>query len=281
MIMKNYKPYTPSRRKMTVVDYGNLSKERPMKSATTKIKQRAGRNNLGRITVRHKGAGVKKLYRLLDFYQNKDSVEGRIEALEYDPYRSAFIARVVYADGDRRYHLAYSGAKVGDKILTSDKAPLKRGNRLPLSKIPVGYEVHNVEITPGRGGKIIRSAGSSTQILAHEGKYVHLKMPSGEVRKVLSGNLATIGQVSNQEHSLTVIGKAGRKRLMGVRPTVRGAAMNPVDHKYGGGEGRQPRGTKRPKDIWGNVIGGPKTRNKKKWSNKMIVKRRVSKRNKK
>jgi large subunit ribosomal protein L2 len=278
--MKKFKPYTPSRRKMTVVDYSTLSKNNPLRSATINIKRNFGRNNLGRITVRHKGGGVKRLYRIVDFKQDKYDVPGKIEVLEYDPYRSAFIMRVSYADGDRRYHLAYDKAKVGDVIVTSEQAPLKDGNRLPLSKIPVGYSVHNVEIQPGRGGKIIRSAGSSTQVLAHDGKYAHLKLPSGEVRKVLSENLATTGQVSNQEHSLTVIGKAGRKRLMGVRPTVRGAAMNPVDHKYGGGEGRQPRGTKRPKDIWGNVIGGPKTRNKKKWSNKLIIKRRVSKRNK-
>jgi len=265
---------------MTVVDYGALSKNNPMRSATINIKRNFGRNNLGRITVRHKGGGVKRLYRMIDFKQNKYDVPGTIEAMEYDPYRSAFIMRVSYADGDKRYHLAYNKARVGDTIVTSEQAPLKDGNRLPLSKIPVGYPVHNVEIQPGRGGQIIRSAGSSTQILAHDGKYAHLKMPSGEVRKVLLGNLATTGQVSNQEYSLTVIGKAGRKRWMGVRPTVRGAAMNPVDHPYGGGEGRQPRGTKRPKDVWGNVIGGPKTRRKKKWSNRLIIKRRVGKRSK-
>ncbi|MBU2101401.1 50S ribosomal protein L2 [Patescibacteria group bacterium] len=279
--MKKYKPYTPSRRQMTVVEYDGLSKDRPMKSSTVKIKQRAGRNNLGRITVRHKGSGAKRLYRLVDFNQDKLDIQGRVEALEYDPYRSAFITRVVYVDGERRYHLAHAESKVGDKIITSEKAPLKNGNRLPISKIPVGYQVHNIETMPGQGGKIIRSAGSSAQVLAHDSKYAQLKMPSGEVRKILAKNLATLGQVSNQEHSLTVIGKAGRKRLMGIRPTVRGAAMNAVDHKYGGGEGRQPRGTKRPKDIWGNVIGGPKTRKKTKWSNKLIIKRRVSRRNKK
>lgn len=264
---------------MTIVDYGSLSRTKPMKSATVSLKRKVGRNNLGRITVRHKGGGVKRLYRQIDFRQDKYDIPGKIKTLEYDPYRSAFIMRVVYADGEERYHLAYDKAKAGDTIITSRNAPLKEGNRLPLEKIPIGYPVHNVEIQPGRGGKIIRSAGSSTQVLAHEGKYVHLKMPSGEVRRVLRENLATTGQVSNQEHSLTVIGKAGRKRLMGIRPTVRGAAMNPVDHKYGGGEGRQPRGTKRPKDIWGNVIGGRKTRKKQKWSNRLIVKKRVSKKN--
>lgn len=264
---------------MTVVSYSALSGVKPMRSATVNLKRNSGRNNLGRITVRHKGGGVKRLYRMVDFKQDKYDIQGKIEAIEYDPYRSAFIMRVAYTDGERRYHLAYDKASVGDIILTSEKAPLKDGNRLPLSKIPVGYPVHNVELQPGKGGKIIRSAGSSTQVLAHEGRYAHLKMPSGEVRKVLSNNLATTGQVSNQEYSLTVIGKAGRKRLMGIRPTVRGTAMNPVDHKYGGGEGKQPRGTKRPKDIWGNVIGGRKTRRKKKWSNKLVVKKRVSKRN--
>jgi len=265
---------------MTVVNYGVLSKSRPVKSMTIAIKRHAGRNSFGRVTTRHQGGGVKRLYRQVDFAQNKYDIPGKIEALEYDPYRSAFIMRVVYVDGDRRYHVAYNNARVGDTVVTSKQASLKEGNRLPLGKIPVGYLIHNVEIKPGRGGKIIRSAGSSAQILAHDGQYAHLKMPSGEVRKMPLGGLATVGQVSNQEYSLTVVGKAGRKRLMGIRPTVRGTAMNPVDHKYGGGEGRQPRGTKRPKDIWGNVVGGVKTRSKKKWSNALIVKRRVGKRSK-
>ena len=279
--MKKYNPYTPSRRQMTTVDYSGLSKDGPMKSATKGMKRHAGRNNLGRITVRHQGGGVKRKYRMVDFAQDKFDIPGKIEGLEYDPYRSAFIMKVLYADGERRYHLAHSKAKVGDKVLTSQKAALDVGNRIPLVKIPSGYEVHNLEIKPGRGGKIIRSAGSSAQVLGHDGKYSQIKMPSGEVRKILSAGLATLGQVSNPEHSLVVIGNAGRKRRMGVRPTVRGSAMNAVDHKYGGGEGRQPRGTKRPKDKWGNIIGGPKTRKKTKWSNKLIVKRRVSKRNKK
>ncbi|MDZ4231352.1 MAG: 50S ribosomal protein L2 [Patescibacteria group bacterium] len=278
--MKKYKPYTASRRQMTTVDYSVLTDIKPLKSATVGQKRYAGRNNLGRITVRHQGGGVKQNYRLVDFKQDKLDIPGVVEALEYDPNRSAFIARVVYADGERCYHLAHSKTKVGDKIKTSNKASLKVGNRMPLKKIPVGYEIHNIETKPGLGGKIVRSAGSSAQVLSHDAGYSHLKMPSGEVRKIPSGGLATLGQVANPEHSLTVIGNAGRKRRMGVRPTVRGAAMNPVDHKYGGGEGRQPRGTKRPKDIWGNITGGKKTRNKKKWSNKLIVKRRTSKRNK-
>ncbi len=265
---------------MTTVSYSDLDKIRPMKSALVGIKRRAGRNTGGRITVRHKGGGVKRLYRLVDFRQDKLDVPARIEALEYDPYRSAFIMRVLYGDGERRYHLAHSGAKVGSQITFSAKAPLKDGNRLPLRRIPVGYSVYNVELEPGRGGKIIRSAGSAAQVLAYEGDYVHLRMPSGEIRRVLADGFATLGQVSNPEHNLVVVGKAGRKRLMGVRPTVRGTAMNPVDHKYGGGEGKQRRGTKRPKDIWGNITGGHKTRKPKKWSNRLILKRRVSKKKK-
>ena len=278
--MKKYKGYTQSRRNMTTVEYGGLSKVKPMKSATVGFKSHAGRNNAGRITVRHQGAGVKQVYRIINFKQDKLDVPGRIEALEYDPYRSAFIARVVYKDGERHYHLAHSKAQVGDNILVSAKAPLKAGNRVPLKKIPAGYNVHNLETRPGGGGKIIRSAGSAAQVLSHDGDYTQIKMPSGEVRKLPSIGFATLGQVSNPEHNLVVIGNAGRARRMGIRPTVRGTAMNPRDHKYGGGEGRQPRGTKRPKDKWGNITGGRKTRKPKKWSNILIVSRRVSRRNK-
>ena len=265
---------------MTTVDYGGLSKVKPMKASTTGIKKRAGRNNTGRITVRHQGGGVKQVYRIIDFKQNKLDIPARIEALEYDPYRSAFIARVVYRDGERHYHLAHSTAKVGDSLIISVKSPLKAGNRTILKKIPAGYEVHNLETRPGEGGRIIRSAGSAAQVLGHDGDYTQIKMPSGEVRKLPSAGFATLGQVSNPEHNLVVIGNAGRRRRMGIRPTVRGTAMNQRDHKYGGGEGRQPRGTKRPKDKWGNITGGRKTRKPKKWSNKLIVKRRVSIRNK-
>ncbi len=263
---------------MTVVSYGILSKVEPMKSALLRLKSNAGRNNQGRITVRHQGGGVKKLYRVVDFKQNKLNVPGRVEALEYDPYRSAFIMRVLYKDGDRRYLLAPKDIKVGEKIVTSEKMTLSLGNRLPLKNIPVGYGVYNVELTPGKGGEVVRSAGSQAQVLAHEDGYTHLKLPSGEVRKILWGNFASLGQVSNPDHNLVNIGKAGRSRLMGIRPTVRGTAMNPVDHPYGGGEGKQPRGTKRPKTLWGKVTGGHKTRNKKKWSGKLIVSRRGKKR---
>jgi len=263
---------------MTVVSYGILSKVEPMKSALLRLKSNAGRNNQGRITVRHQGGGVKKLYRVVDFKQNKLNVPGKVEALEYDPYRSAFIMRVLYKDGDRRYLLAPKDIKVGEEIVTSEKVILSLGNRLPLKNIPVGYGVYNIELTPGKGGEVVRSAGSQAQVLAHEDGYTHLKLPSGEVRKILWGNFASLGQVSNPDHNLVNIGKAGRSRLMGIRPTVRGTAMNPVDHPYGGGEGKQPRGTKRPKTLWGKVTGGHKTRNKKKWSGKLIVSRRGKKR---
>lgn len=262
---------------MTVVSYGVLSKVEPMKSALLRLKSNAGRNNQGRITVRHQGGGVKKLYRVIDFKQNKFGVSGKIEALEYDPYRSAFIMRVLYKDGDRRYLLAPKDIKIGEEIVTSDKAALSLGNRLPLKNIPVGYGVYNIELTPGKGGEVVRSAGSVAQVLAQEDGYTHLKLPSGEVRKILWGNFASLGQVSNPDHNLVNIGKAGRSRKMGVRPTVRGTAMNPVDHPYGGGEGRQPRGTKRPKTLWGKVTGGHKTRNKKKWSSKLIVSKKANK----
>lgn len=262
---------------MTVVDYGILSKVRPMKLALSRLKSNAGRNNQGRITMRHQGGGVKKLYRILDFKQDKLNIPGKVETLEYDPYRSAFIMKVLYKDGDRRYLLAPRDIEVGSEIVTSEKAALSLGNRLLLKNIPVGYGVYNIELTPGKGGEIVRSAGSQAQILAHEDVYTHLKLPSGEVRKVLWNNFASLGQVSNPDHNLVTIGKAGRSRLMGIRPTVRGTAMNPVDHPYGGGEGRQPRGTKRPKTIWGKVTGGRKTRNKKKWSGKLIVSRRGKK----
>jgi large subunit ribosomal protein L2 len=266
---------------MTVVDYGVLSNVSPMRSALVKLKKGTGRNNQGRITTRHRGGGAKRLYRVIDFKQQKMDIKGRIEAIEYDPNRSCFIARVVYLDGERRYVLAADKVKVDDTIITSEKAPYKPGNRMMLKNIPVGYAVHNVELNPEKGGQIIRSAGSQAQVLAHEGGYTHLRLPSGEVRKVLSGCFATLGQVSNPDHGLVTVGKAGRKRHMGRRPVVRGTVMNPVDHPYGGGEGRQPRGTKRPKTKWGKVTGGRKTRNKKKWSNTLIVSRRAKKRRKK
>jgi len=280
--MKKYKPTTPGRRKMTVTDYGVLSKIKPEKKLLVKLPTRAGRNNFGRITVRHQGGGVKKLYRLVDFKQtDKLDVLAKIVSLEYDPYRTAFIMKILYQDGEYRYILAPSGVKVGDKIIASEKAPLNPGNRLMLKNIPIGYYIYNVELNFGKGGQIIRSAGSSGQILAQDAGYTHIKLPSGEVRKVMWGNFASLGEVSNSDWRLVTIGKAGRSRKMGIRPTVRGSAMNPVDHPYGGGEGRQPRGTRRPKTKWGKVTGGRKTRRNKKWSNILIVNRRQSKRKKK
>jgi large subunit ribosomal protein L2 len=278
--MKRYKPTTPSRRKMTVVDYRLLSRVKPMKSALRPLKKSAGRNNQGRITVRHRGGGAKRLYRLVDFKQtDKMNIPAKVETLEYDPNRTSFIMRVLYRDGERRYLLAPAEIKTGDEIVTAAAAPLKIGNRMQLQNIPVGYSVYNVELQPGKGGQIVRGAGAEAQVLAHDADYTHLKLPSGEVRKVLSRNFASLGKVSNPEHNLVVIGKAGRKRLMGIRPTVRGSAMNPVDHPYGGGEGRQPRGTKRPKTKWGKVA-GRKTRKRGKWSDKLIVKRRTKKKKK-
>lgn len=276
--MKKYNPTTPSRRFITVPDYGRISREKPQKSMLRRIKSHAGRNHHGRITMRHQGGGNKALYREIDFKQNKIEIPGRVESLQYDPYRTAFIALVVYKDGERRYILAPNGLKIGDPVITGDNVSFEVGNRTLLNRIPVGTFVHNVEISPGKGGQLARSAGSSLQVLANGNGYADLKMPSGEVRKILWKSRASIGQVSNPEHNLIVIGKAGRSRWLGVRPTVRGKAMNPRDHKYGGGEGNTQRGTKRPKDKWGNITGGRKTRNKKKWSGKLIISRRKTKR---
>lgn len=273
--MKTYKPTSPSRRQITTVDYKSaITAAEPYKPLTIKLPANSGRNNRGVITTRHQGGGNKKLYRLVDFKQNRMDIPAKVEAIEYDPYRTAFIARIVYRDGQRSYILAAKDLRVGDEITTSEKAPLKPGNRLPLKNIPVGYQVHNIETRPGSGGRLIRSAGSYAEILAHDGNYTHLKMPSKEVRKVLASGLATIGQISNHDWNLVNIGKAGRSRWLGIRPTVRGTVMNPVDHPYGGGEGRQPRGTRRPKTLWGKITGGRKTRKKKKWSGKLIMQRR-------
>lgn len=272
--MKIYRPTTSSRRHMQGTDYRGLTAAEPWKPLTKRLRAHAGRNHHGRITMRHQGGGNKKLYRTVDFRMEKLNVPARVEALEYDPYRTAFIARLLYRDGERRYILAPQGLKVGDRIVAAPEAPLTTGNRLELRHIPVGTFVHNVEIFPGRGGSMARSAGTSLQILANEDGYTHLKMSSGEVRKVLWSGYASIGAVSNPEHSLVTIGKAGRSRWLGIRPTTRAKAMNPRDHKYGGGEGSTQRGTKRPKDKWGNITGGRKTRNKKKWSSQLIVKRR-------
>ncbi|MBI2035083.1 MAG: 50S ribosomal protein L2 [Candidatus Liptonbacteria bacterium] len=272
--MKSYKPTSPGIRGTVVVDYSKLSKEAPFKPLLKKLKDRAGRNNDGRITTRHQGGGNKKMYRSVDFREPFLNVPAKVETIEYDPYRTTFIARVVYKNGARSYILAPEGMKVGDSFIVAEKAELKPGNRMRLKNIPVGYQVHNVEIQPGKGGALARSAGSYATILAQEDGHTHLQMPSKEVRKISWESFASLGQLSNPEHNLITIGKAGRSRWLGIRPTVRGTAMNPVDHPYGGGEGRQPRGTRKPKTLWGKVTGGRKTRKKHKWSNKLIVKRR-------
>lgn len=272
--MKSYNPTTPSRRHMKGYSFEGLTKAAPLKSLTKNIKRAVGRNNQGKITSLRRGGGAKRLFRSIDFKQNKINIPGKVFYIEYDPNRTARIARIHYADGDKRYILAPEGLNVGDTIITDEKAALKPGNRMKLKNIPQGSMVYNVELFPGRGGQIVRSAGSGASVLASEGGYVHLVMPSSEVRKVSEEAYASVGQVSNMEHSTIVLGKAGRSRWLGRRPKVRGTAMNPVDHPYGGGEGRQGRGTRRPKTRYGKITGGRKTRNKKKKSGKFIVRRR-------
>ena len=276
--MKNYRPTSPSRRQMTSVTYrGVLTASKPEKSLTKGFKRHVGRNNQGRITTRHKGGGHKRSYREIDFIYNKKDIPAFVKTIEYDPNRSGFIALVFYKDGEKRYILAPKTIKVGDEIIVSEKAPLKPGNRLLLRNIPVGTFVYNIEIKSGGGAKIARSAGVFAQVMANNEGYTHLKIPSREIRKVPENCFASVGEVSNEEYRLVNIGKAGRSRWLGKRPTVRGSAMNPVDHPYGGGEGRQGRGTKRPKTMWGKVTGGRKTRHPKKYSNRLIVFRRKKK----
>ncbi len=280
--MKSYKPTSASRRNMTSPDYRVLTKGvRPQKSLLKRLPSRGGRNSQGRITVRHQGGGNKKLYRMIDFKQNRMDAKAVVQSLEYDPYRTGFIAKVKYEDGSLSYIIAPEKLKVGDEIVTAEKAAFKIGNRMRLKNIAVGQQVYNIEMTPGRGAQMARSAGLYAEVLANADGYTDLKLNSGEVRRVPWMCLASIGQVSNAEWSLVNLGKAGRSRWLGIRPTVRGSAMNPVDHPYGGCEGAQPRGTRKPKDVWGNVTGGRKTRNKKKKSNQFIVKRRISRRNRK
>lgn len=274
--MKSYNPTSPSRRQLTGVDYSVLTAQKPYKRLVKRLKTHAGRNSQGRITVRHQSGGNKKLYRMIDFRMTDQfGKRGRIKTIEYDPYRTAFIALVEYGEGKKKYILAAHGMKVGQELSFGDGGVFEPGNRMRLRTIPVGYHVHNIELRPGQGGALARSAGSYAEVLANADGYAELKLSSGEVRKILWDSFASIGDVSNPEHSLVVIGKAGRSRWLGIRPTVRGSVMNPVDHPYGGGEGRTQRGTRKPKDIWGNVTGGRKTRNKKKWSNRMITKRRT------
>ncbi|PIR72241.1 MAG: 50S ribosomal protein L2 [Candidatus Nealsonbacteria bacterium CG10_big_fil_rev_8_21_14_0_10_36_24] len=254
----------------------SLTKKKPEKKLLITLKRRAGRGNLGRITVRHKGGGVKKQYRLIDFGEEKINIPAKVVALEYDPYRTAFIAFLEYEDGDKRYQLAPNNIKVGDKVICAEKAEIKLGNRMKLKNIPVGVMVYNIELVPGKGGKLVRSAGTATKVLAQEGKYTHLEMPSKEIRMVPQDCYATVGAVSHPEWRYEIIGKAGRSRLKGIRPTVRGSAMNPCDHPHGGGEGKTPIGLKYPKTPWGKHALGVKTR-KKRWTDKYIIQRRKKK----
>ena len=277
MAIKSYKPTTNGRRGMTTLVNEEITKTTPEKSLVVTLKKNGGRNNTGRITVRHQGGGAKRKYRIIDFKRDKDGVIGTVTAIEYDPNRSANIALITYADGEKRYILVPKGIEVGMKIESGENADIKVGNSLPLANIPEGTMVHNIELKAGKGGQMARSAGSSVQILGREGRYTLLRLTSGEVRKVLSTCRATIGEVGNADHELVNLGKAGRKRHMGIRPTVRGSVMNPNDHPHGGGEGRAPIGRKGPVTPWGKPALGHKTRKNKKSSNKLIVRRRNSK----
>jgi len=277
MGIKTYNPYTPSRRNMSGLDFEVITKTTPEKSLTTSLKKTAGRNNQGKITVRHHGGGERRKYRIIDFKRRKDDIPATVVSIEYDPNRTANIALLSYADGEKAYILAPVGLKVGDKLMNGANADIKVGNCLPLEAIPVGTEVHNVELYPGKGGQLVRSAGNSAQLMAKEGKYATLRLPSGEMRMVPIIARATIGQVGNIEHGLVKVGKAGRKRHMGIRPTVRGSVMNPNDHPHGGGEGRTSIGRPAPCTPWGKPALGLKTRKKNKQSNKMIVRTRDGK----
>lgn len=273
MGIKKYRPITPSRRHMTVMTFEEITKKEPEKSLTVPLKSTGGRNAKGRLTVRHRGGGHKRLYRIVDFKRRKDDIPARVAAIEYDPNRSANIALLHYADGHKAYIIAPNHLKVGDKIVSGSEADIKVGNTLPLEAIPVGSLIHNIELRPGKGGQLVRSAGTVAQLMAKEGAYAHVRLPSGEVRLIHVKCRATIGQVGNLEHENITLGKAGRSRWMGIRPTVRGSVMNPVDHPHGGGEGRAPIGRKYPVSPWGKIAIGGKTR-KKQPSDKMIVRKR-------
>ena len=277
MGIKTYNPYTPSRRNMTGSDFSEITKTTPEKSLCSSVKKTAGRNNQGKITVRHHGGGSRRLYRTIDFKRYKDGIPATVIGIEYDPNRTANIALICYADGEKAYILAPDGLTDGMKIMNGPEAEVRVGNCLPLANIPVGTMVHNVELYPGKGGQLVRSAGNAAQLMAKEGKYATLRLPSGEMRMVPIICRATVGTVGNIDRSLVKIGKAGRKRNMGIRPTVRGSVMNPNDHPHGGGEGRAPIGRPGPCTPWGKPALGLKTRKKKNKSNKMIVRRRDGK----
>ena len=273
MAIRVYKPTSPARRFMSVLTFEELTKKAPERSLTEYLKKHAGRNAQGKITVRHQGGGNKVKYRIIDFKRDKDGIPAKVAAIEYDPNRSAFIALLHYVDGEKRYILAPLGLKAGDTVISGPEADIKPGNALPIANIPLGTLIHNVEIKAGRGGQLVRSAGNAAQLMAKEGAYAQVRLPSGEVRKIPMNAKATIGTVGNTDHENVRIGKAGRKRHMGVRPTVRGVVMNPCDHPHGGGEGKSPVGMSAPVTPWGKPALGLKPRKHKKYSNKMIVKR--------
>ena len=276
MAIKKYKPTSPARRHMTVSAYDEITQKAPEKSLLAPLMNKAGRNAQGRITVRHQGGGAKRKYRIIDFKRNKDGVSAKVAAIEYDPNRSANIALLHYVDGEKRYIISPNGLKVGDTVVSGPDSDIKVGNALPLQNIPMGTVIHNIELRAGKGGQLVRSAGNSAQLMAKEGGYAQIRLPSGEVRMVRAECKATIGQVGNTDHENITIGKAGRKRHMGFRPSVRGSVMNPTDHPHGGGEGRAPIGRPSPVTPWGKPTLGYKTRKKKNESDKYIVKRRNS-----
>ena len=277
MGIKTYNPYTPSRRNMSGYDFEEITASTPEKSLTTSLKKHAGRNAQGKITVRHHGGGSRRKYRIIDFKRNKDGIPATVKSIEYDPNRTANIALICYADGEKKYILAPVGLKVGQTVMNGAEAEIKVGNCMELKDMPVGTQIHNIEMYPGHGGQLVRAAGVSAQLMAKEGKYAIIRMPSGEMRMVPIVCRASVGQVGNTEHNLVNIGKAGRKRHMGIRPTVRGSVMNPNDHPHGGGEGKAPVGRPGPCTPWGKPALGYKTRKKNKQSNKMIIRRRDGK----
>jgi len=276
MAVKTYKPTTPSLRGTVASDFSDVTRDTPEKSLVTDLRKQGGRNARGKVTVRHRGGGAKRAYRLIDFKRDKFGVPARVATIEYDPNRSARIALLHYADGEKRYILAPVGMQVGDEVMSGPQAEARVGNAMPLANIPVGSQIHNIELRPGRGGQIVRSAGASAQLLAKEGDYATIRLPSGEMRMVLQVCMATMGQVGNLDHSNIKLGKAGRKRHLGIRPTVRGSAMSPRDHPHGGGEGRSPIGMPGPRTPWGKVALGRKTRRNKR-TDKLIVRRREKK----
>ncbi|UXR82147.1 50S ribosomal protein L2 [Staphylococcus sp. IVB6214] len=277
MALKHYKPITNGRRNMTTLDFSEITESKPEKSLLQPLPKKAGRNNQGKLTVRHHGGGHKRQYRVIDFKRNKDGIAGKVDSIQYDPNRSANIALIVYTDGEKRYIIAPKGLEVGQIVESGSEADIKVGNALQLKDIPVGTVIHNIELKPGRGGQIARSAGASAQVLGKEGKYVLVRLRSGEVRMILSTCRATVGQVGNLQHELVNVGKAGKSRWLGKRPTVRGSVMNPNDHPHGGGEGRAPIGRPSPMSPWGKPTLGKKTRRGKKRSDKLIVRGRKKK----